>query len=94
MEKLSEHKKTVGDKEITYTLYGELVCPNPTEYYRMTRPYADMRAEYELLTCNTITDEDMLLLDSKLKALEYSRNRLRFSVISLVLVVILGMVLL
>lgn len=37
-----------------------LVCPNPTEYYRMTRSYDQMKAEYDLLRCNEVTDEDVM----------------------------------
>ena len=35
--------------EVRLAYYSGLVCPNPAEYYKNTRSYADMRTEYELL---------------------------------------------
>lgn len=54
---MSDEKK---EYEVRYYFHGELVCPNPTEYYRYTRTYKQMRQEYDLLNCDKITDEDIL----------------------------------
>lgn len=48
MNKISEYKKTLDGKEITFTVYGELLCPNPMEFYRHTRSYEQIRQEYEM----------------------------------------------
>lgn len=54
--------------EVRYFFHGELACPNPTEYYKATRSYEDMRREYDLLNCDKITDEDIIEAMLKLGA--------------------------
>ncbi len=46
--------------EVRTFVYAGLMCPNPTEYYRMTRTYEQMKAEHNLLTCNEVTKEDVM----------------------------------
>jgi hypothetical protein len=58
--KIDTYTYTDGDKEIRFTMCRGLVCPNPAEYARMTRSYEQMRAEYDLLHCLEVTEEDIL----------------------------------
>lgn len=58
-----EIKRSVHIKdglEYTTVIYGELLVPKPRQTYLHTRSYADMRAEYDLLTCCEVTDEDVM----------------------------------
>lgn len=50
-----------ADIEMGTYAEGCLVCPNPVEYTKMTRSYADLKAEHELLTCGEYTDEELLM---------------------------------
>lgn len=50
-----------SEMEVRIYFNAEMVLPNPTEYYKNTRSYADMRAEYDLLHCNEVTAEDCLI---------------------------------
>lgn len=56
-----------SDLEIRLVYYGELVCPNPREYYKNTRSYDDMRSEYDLLTCYKLTEDEVNDLELRLK---------------------------
>lgn len=58
----------------TYTYQG-LVCPNPIEYYKMTRSYNDLRAEYDLLNCYKLDETDLMHLKLKIaKVSVYQKN--------------------
>lgn len=59
--KLIHSSSTVKDGlEYRTFIYGGLMCPNPTEHYKHTQTYEQMRQEYEFLTCNQVTEEDVL----------------------------------
>lgn len=53
-------------KEIRHYQESGLICPNPSQYYKMIKSYKDMKMEYDLLNCYKYTDEEILLLTSKL----------------------------
>lgn len=59
LENAAENK---SELEVTCGFYGELVCTNPLESYRMTRSYEDMRREYDLLNLGKYTEEDVLFV--------------------------------
>lgn len=48
-----------GDYEVRAYVQCGLAMPNPNEYYRMTRSYEQMKAEYELLQMAKFTEEDI-----------------------------------
>lgn len=56
--------------KLRYYFHGELACPNPREHYKYTRTYEQLRAEYDLLNCDKITNEDILEAYSKLARLK------------------------
>lgn len=51
--------------EIRVVYYFGLMIPNPSEFYRNTRSYEDMRMEYDLLNCAKITDEELEMYSLK-----------------------------
>lgn len=52
--------------EVRVYWHCELMCPNPVEYYQMTRSYESLRFEHDLLHCDEFSDEQIMLLASKL----------------------------
>jgi hypothetical protein len=85
-KKLTVHKFEKDGLEYTAYLYQGLVCPNPTEYYKRTRSYADMRAEYDLLNCHKLTEQEK----AKLSNILYDTSQPIYWMFVLEIVVILS----
>lgn len=88
----------MDDLEYRVWYSGQLMCPNPREYYQMTRSYQSLRNEYDLLHSHEFTEEEVLYLTARLQVIEANKGNdmllLTFFVTSLVLGVLGALLLL
>lgn len=77
---LTTHIDENGNEVRTYLQHG-LMCPNPREYYRMTRSYEDMRLEHDLLHPWEPSDLELQLIFARIKASQIPNTILFFPMI-------------
>lgn len=77
--------------EIRAYYHGELMCPNPREKYLMTRSYEQMRAEYDLLHCNEVTEEDIMKVYMASQLMPFPYLAFGISLIPLTFIIVMGL---
>lgn len=68
--------------------HGELTCPNPREYYRMTRSYGDMKREWEMSNLDRGEDLNTLNCNEPVRFPHYAIFMLQM--LGIIAIVLLG----